>query len=338
MKKVDTSLAVILTLAIIFSIFLFYQLSETQDALNLSISVLETTKTQLDTTKKKLANMEKELVTAELQLVTTQTSLATKEIELQNTAVKLSTAEGKLEETESKLIFTEYELEAVEKEHEEMQNKYSNLRDQVNLRFGHREDSQKFITPDNNVVSARATEITGGYSEDTNEYWSDFNRLYRWVVNNIEYAPDSYLPFLPSTLNSEFIWTKECWRMPEETLEDGIGDCEDMATLLASLMLSYNNHTYAVWAIEITNEDGGHLAVAYPVIDNNLVIIDPAGNYYSGYPNGRFSSVDVSKAISDWLSHWKKEMPGAWVKYVFSDNFYNEFSSTEEFIDWVKER
>ena len=75
--------------------------------------------------------------------------------------------------------------------------------------------------------------------------------LYHWVVNNVEYSHDSYFPVIPEVMGSPLIWWEECWRMPAETLEDEAGDCEDMAVLLASLMLSYNNGSYAVWAIEI---------------------------------------------------------------------------------------
>ena len=157
------------------------------------------------------------------------------------------------------------------------------------------------------------------------------------MVNNIEYSDDSYLPYLPPLPQGSLVWMQECWRMPEETLEDEAGDCEDMALLLASLMLGYNQHTYGVWAIEISNEDSGHLAVAFPVAGDKLTILDPAGNYYTGYPSGQLRSNDINRAINDWLSHWAQSMPGAEISFVFSDDLYEQFSNTDEFINWCKE-
>jgi len=345
MKKVDTSIVVLLILAIIFSIYKSIQLSETRETLQLATLTLELAEIQLDNTEAILSYTEKELLESELHLNTTQKQLLSAEAELQVTEKQLSTTdtqltqtEHQLAETESQLVTAEYQLEIAEDEQEQMLSDYSSLSAQIYLRQGEDEDTREFITPENEMISAKAKEITGGYSEDTNEYWSDFNKLYRWVVNNIEYSSDSHTPILPQTIGGKLIWTKDFWRMPEETLVDEVGDCEDMAVLLASLMLSYNNQGYAVWAIKIKNEEGGHLAVAFPVAGDKLTILDPAGNYYTGYFSGRLRSYNINRAVSDWLSNWLKEMPGAEVNSVFSNDFYREFANTEEFINWVKER
>jgi hypothetical protein len=46
----------------------------------------------------------------------------------------------------------------------------------------------------------------------------------------------------------------------------------------------------------------------------------------------------VGLAVSDWLSHWSEDMPGAEITAAFSDDFYMEFSTTQEFIDWAIDR
>jgi len=338
MKAFNVVTIIILLIFCGVIVFQRAELNDTKDQLMLTKLNLDITKSQLDTTETKLNNIKQQLISAELQLNNTQIQLVTAETELQTTAKQLSNAEYQLEETESQLVTTEYQLEIAEDEQKQMQNQYSNLREQINLRFGQGEDCQEFITPDNENISAKANEIAGNYSDDTNELWRDYEKLYRWVVNNIEYSNDSRFPFIPATLGSDPVWRQECWRMPDETLVDEVGDCEDMALLLASLMLSYNNQGYAVWAITISNEDGGHLAVAFPVAGDKLTILDPAGNYYTGYFSGRLRSDDINRAVNDWLSHWKKEMPNAEISSIFSNKLYREFSNTEEFINWVKER
>jgi hypothetical protein len=111
-----------------------------------------------------------------------------------------------------------------------------------------------------------------------------------------------------------------------------------MATLLASLLLNYNSHRYGVWLIEIQDSDSGHLAVAFPVNGGNLTILDPAGNYYTGYLTGSLHSESITAAVQNWLAYWSKEMPGVAITAVFSDDFYREFSGTPAFIDWAENR
>lgn len=338
MNKINVPTTIFLLIAIIFSIYKSIQLSETRDTLQLAISTLELAKTQLDITKTELTNTKTQLATIEFKLDFTQEQLTNTKAELQTTAMQLSTTETQLKETETRLETTSYQLETVKDEQKEMLNQYSNLREKIYLRQGEKKDTQKFITPNNPIVSTKVTEITGGYSEDVNERWRDYERIYHWIINNIIYSSDSYSPILPQTIGGELRWTKDCWRMPEETIEDKAGDCEDMAVLLASMMINYNGDRYSVWAIKIKNGDSGHLAVAFPVAGNKLTILDPAGNYYTGYLTGRLSSLSIDAAVNDWLSKWRQKMPNAQIVNAFSNDFYREFSSTEEFKEWVRER
>ncbi len=231
-------------------------------------------------------------------------------------------------------------MEAAYSENSQMVNQYTGLKRQIDIRLADTpQDQQSFITANNTAVSAKVREITGGYSEDVNEYWRDCEQLYRWVVNNISYSYDSYMPVLPQTLSGELRWSEDCWRMPEETLEDKTGDCEDMAVLLASMLRSYNEGKYRVWVLIIHSsvpEVKGHAAVAFPVAGGRLAILDPAGNYYTGYPYGTLQSESASVAVSKWLSHLEKAIPGAEIVEAFSEDSYNQFSSTDEFLTWLK--
>jgi hypothetical protein len=345
MKKSTIVLTVLLILSVILCSALFIAIG------NLKVKLSDTT-VQLTTTEGKLAAAETALTTTETRLSTSESQLATakedlenseKELEntentLKSTETQLVTANRQLEETRTQLVSVGGQLKTAQDTQAQMLDEYSDLRTQVNIRFGQTGDSQKFITPDNAKVAAKALAVAGNYSQDNNELWRDYKSLYQWVVSNIKYTKDSYSAYLPSQLGGEVLWSQECWRMPEETLADMAGDCEDMAVLLASLISNYNQQQYGVWTILIRNESQGHAAVAIPVAGGKLTILDPAGNYYTGCQASWLQSYDINQAVNDWLAYWTPEMPGAKVTFVFSHDFYQNFSSTQEFISWAKER
>jgi len=260
--------------------------------------------------------------------------------QLVDTEVQLSMTKTQLDTTKTQLGVTTIQLETAKNENSEMLNQYASLKGQVNVRLGDTpEDRQSFINPTNSLVSTKVLEITGGYSGEVSDYWRDCERLYRWVVSNISYSYDSYMPILPESISGGLIWQQDYWRMPGETLEDETGDCEDMAVLLASMLRSYNEGKYQIWVLVIRSsvpEVKGHVAVAFPVEGGKLAILDPAGNYYTGQ-YGSLQSESVSIAVNNWLSHWQSEMPGAEIVGVFSEDVYEEFSSTDEFIAWAQE-
>lgn len=329
MKKATIGLTVLLIFSLIFCGTLILQLGNAKNQLSTTTAQLATTQQQLDTTKT-------ELTSTKMQMADTQAKFTDSENNLKTTAAQLDTTKNQLDETNSQLSTTQAQLDTAKNENTQMLDQYTNLRAQINLRFGWGEDCEKYTTPDDPQVAAKAKEVAGSYAQDINEVWRDYQRLYEWVTKNIEYSYDSYVPLLPETLGSDLKWNDEYWRMPAETLQDKHGDCEDMAALLASLMSSYNNKQFRVWATVIKNEDQGHVAVTMPVKGNKLAVLDPAGNYYTGYQDDWLQSYDTSRAISDWLSRWAEDIPDAKIVSVFSYDFYKEFANTQEFIDWVK--
>ena len=324
-----------------FGSSLWYQLNVTKEQLANTEVQLANTVTELYTTMAQLADTTTLLDTTKTQLVNTEAQLSTTKTQLGVTKNQLAMTTAQLETTKKELTATKSQLETVKNENSQMVSQYAGLKRQINVRMAPAsQDRQSFVTPSNSSVSVKVQEITGGYSENINEVWRDYERLYRWVVNNISYSYDSYMPVLPENISGELIWLAGCWRMPEETLGDETGDCEDMALLLASMLLSYNKGNYAVWLLEIRTsipEEKGHLAVAFPVEGGKLAILDPAGNYYTGYQYGSLRSESASVAVSKWLSHWTREMPGAEIVEAFSEDFNEEFSTTAEFLKWLKE-
>lgn len=252
--------------------------------------------------------------------------------QLKSTSTQLADKTAQLEAAETR-------LDRIKGEGSWLVDHYPDLKKQISIRLGEGQDGQRFITPDDPAVSAKVQEITGGYAEDTKERWADYERLYSWVVINIEYTLDTYTPILPEPMNETLKWQEGFWRTPAETIRDEAGDCEDLAVLLVSMLLNYNEGRLIVWIIGIESsapEPSRHIALAFPVENNQLTVLDPTAQYYTIFPIGwGLAADDVSVAVHDWLSRWEEKMNDAQVYMAFSQDVYQEFSSTEEFIEWV---
>lgn len=111
----------------------------------------------------------------------------------------------------------------------------------------------KFITPNNPRIQAKAREIIGS-SDRTRD--GIVVACFNFVSEYVEYVPDKWQHGWP-----------EWWLLPEETLREGIGDCEDSSFLLDSLILSafYLSKTggekdsrVAIGVVSTNRGTGGH--------------------------------------------------------------------------------
>ncbi len=313
----------------------------TQSELNETTANLQTTQIKLNDVQGELATTQADLTATETKLATTKTELDGAQLDLKAAAANLKAAEdnlasvaAELDTTQTQLTQSNTERDNALQDNAAMTTEYTTLAKEINQKLGYNEDCELFITPDNVNVNIKAAQIAGMYSKA--DHWDDYMRLYKWVVNNIEYNYDTKSPYLPEKLDGEVQWAAEYWKTPEETLTDKMGDCEDMANLLSSLFLSYNKGDFAVWSIVIQNGNSGHVAVALPVVDDQLAIFDPAGNYYTGLYLGTIQSLPINQTLSQWLNHWAQDMPGARVTEVFSEDFYQKFDTTQAFINWAK--
>ena len=247
-----------------------------------------------------------------------------------------------LESSKNKLDTTKDQLKTVSKEQTETIDWYSDLRDQINVRLGQGQNTRSFITPDGPLVEAKTHEITEGHAQNDNEYWLDCFRIYCWINSHIGYTTDTYTPVLPGVNNDPLEWRPDFWRMPAETLNDGVGDCEDIAVLLASMLENYTEGECDIWVLGIKTNDAnpiGHVAVVLPAEGNRLAILDPYGGYCTwDYQQDEFIFDNITVAINKWVSHWADGIPDAEVFEVFSDQFHHYFSSTDGFINWATKR
>ncbi len=294
---------------------------------------------ELQATKNELEETKDQLQETETTLQSTSDKLTIAQSNLESVKTDLSAAQQSLTDTRSELTSTRSRLKTTESLNSQMRNQYADLRDTINARWDWKEYATDYVTPDNATVAEKAHYLAGDFTNVAEDIWTDYNRFYNWVSSTIEYQTDSLSPIMPHALGQMVKWCHDCWKTPEETLTDMTGDCEDMATLLASLMIAYNQDSYAVWVIGIENDDSAHVAVGFPVTGGKFTILDPAGHYFTGMNTwGLLTAEPIEQSISNWLRHWAFDMPGARINLVFSDDFYREFTSTQGFIDWVKSR
>lgn len=219
---------------------------------------------------------------------------------------------------------------------------YADLRNQINKRapqFGSRSVVEDFITPKDAAVEDVVLQITGGWSIISNwtEFCNDAKKMYDWVVDNIGYRRDGLFPMLPSESWGNVEYARDMWQFPNETLSLKEGDCEDMAILLTSMMLSCGSEKYGkAECILIAGSLGIHVGVQMLFAGDKLTIFDPAGHYYTQALNGTIDCKEVSTEINNWLNFWEPVAGSdVGVERVFSNSTDVEFSSTSEYVSWM---
>jgi len=228
--------------------------------------------------------------------------------------------------------------EAISQERYRINDWYALLRNSVNRRLALGDMGAKwFVMPGFNGAEKVINDVTGGWSDKANwnEYWDDIKKIYDWVLANVQCTNDPMYPLLPELLSGPIQEVQDYWRLPEETLAGRQGDCEDQATMLASMLLTYCDEQYTVWVIGLTGQSGGHMAVAFPVEGDKLTILDTAGHFYTGSEYGVLCAKDIRTAVNEWTKWIDQANPGAHLHLIFSHTELERFSSIDEFVDWV---
>ncbi|UCE97781.1 MAG: hypothetical protein JSV74_00120 [Dehalococcoidia bacterium] len=282
-----------------------------------------------------ISGLESDLITADTEIIRLEGELVSAQDDIEGLAQELTTTQAEVESQTQALVVAQEENVSLETQISEWESAYERINSEIYQKLGYGDDASSYLTPDNQTLSNLAATITGGLSQDWDEHWSDILRLYDWTVNNIEYNFDTPLPILPDAFSGDLDWIAEYWQLPTETIEVGTGDCEDMAVLLNSLILSYEDEQYPTWGIGITSDFGGHLAVALPVNESNLVVLDPAGNFYTSELGLLDTTKSIAQAIDEWLQYWSFQLPGVYVDFVFGKGFSEEFTNTNAFLTWA---
>ncbi len=222
-----------------------------------------------------------------------------------------------------------------------MNSNYQAIVSAINVRFAFTQAiAESFVTPGDSSVISRVHSLVTAFTT-WNKAWQDFYTMYNWVYQNIYYSYDSPEPVLPSNLNTSAItWRSDYWRYPTETLGKMTGDCEDQALLLVSMIRAYEGTTYNTWVVEVTFNDGSaHMAVMMDIAGGGLVILDPAGGFYTHSTAGAiYTGKSAAAALNDWSSYWAappNSRTGLLVSDVFNEGFYKSFTSNSDFTNWI---
>lgn len=168
-----------------------------------------------------------------------------------------------------------------------------------------------------NKIASTVTSVT----QRIDDVWDAQERIYKYVVNNIEYVYDVEMPYISYlttlTIDGREVITRfttstlqNYVQTPEKTLEYEQGDCEDQAILTYAMTKYYEREIlgteYRLYLARIRFSDGTyHLAVFVPVQGGNLCILDPAGHYYTSKWNQitqREALTELQRYSNEWLS------------------------------------
>jgi len=120
--------------------------------------------------------------------------------------------------------------------------------------------------------------VKAGETIDFGEYSGEelFIELFKWIQSSMYYQLDPYI-----LVKGDTGWYKwdNLWKLPNETIANEGGDCEDLALLVYSVLKSKG---YDTWLLVGAGYESAHVAVLVKY-NNKWYIIDPAGDWLNNY-------------------------------------------------------
>lgn len=109
-------------------------------------------------------------------------------------------------------------------------------------------------------------------------------KIISWILNNLEYIPDDFHEII---VYNNVVQVQDYVSFPDEVIERGGGDCEDLAILTYAILDRVLGESESVYLIGLEGVSPysyryrigwAHMAVLYKV-GNEFIIIDPTGAY-----------------------------------------------------------
>ena len=76
------------------------------------------------------------------------------------------------------------------------------------------------------------------------------------------------------------------------------------------------------------------MAIFMFIEGGNLVILDPAGSYYTNTWGQIDTTRTVEQELNNWLNWWSPEMPGAEIDMLFDSDEFWAFDGNADFLNW----
>jgi len=276
----------------------------------------------LVTYEPRIADLQTTLSTTRNQLTTLDTNynaLGNDYDQLSTDHSSLTLSHSGLEAEHSSLMWN---YSSLQRKHADLASYYKGLSENVtelyDLLYSYSSVPEVFPRTLNEDELQKTAEAVLSATGGSTDRWSSYERIYDYIVSNVDYARDIDMPY-PSTYRhidfdgfdyiTEFKVTtfRNYVQTSSLTLEIKQGDCDDQAVLAYAMvkyyMINIAESEYSLYIAFVEFSDGSaHLAVMLPVEGSQLCIIDPAGKYLTS----RWGSIASKEALSELHSnHWQ---------------------------------
>ena len=153
------------------------------------------------------------------------------------------------------------------------------------------------------------------------ETWYSYEKIYEYIVENVEYVNDIDLPYIHTyqytSLDEHDVITSfttatrsDYIQTPQLTLDIEQGDCDDQAILAYAMIQYYRTYIYGteylLYIAYIDFSRGAHVAVLLPVTNGQLCIVDPAGHYLTS-SHSSIASKDALPELQTYDRYWSDQ-------------------------------
>ena len=214
----------------------------------------------------------------------------------------------------------------LQNDYDELLSRYKSLSEDIsdldNLLDSYSYTTESFSRVFNKQELEKIGSIVQDITNDEEDTWYNYQKIWDYVNENIEYAYDIEIPLIGPyhyitidgcTYYADFDIDKSqnYVQTPEFTLNFKQGDCEDQAILLYGMIKYYFRNIYGtVYNIYLTRMEfgngDGHYAVFMPVKNGNICILDPAGNYAT-LRHGSLTQKTASLELTEYNKIWSEE-------------------------------
>lgn len=156
----------------------------------------------------------------------------------------------------------------------------------------------------------------------TGDARQDIEKIWSYVDSHVSYRYDS------DTSGMEY------WKLPNQTLTQGWGDCEDWSNLFVSLARAYNE-SIECYSMMLPSHLGSFCKLysgsseIYGFYDQRTMV--------KGFGSHGSDENAILETLNSYFSEYQLDEKDRKVMYVFNDEHYHIFKDNREFAEWASE-